>query len=141
LLQPAWDLGAPRRTGRGLPPILLDGRPVVLVARNTVAAAGQAVNAVNVITAPGGRIAVLAIVSDGFPEPPEASYRFCLLEPRIGGLVRVPFVPLLRVTDRPAGVRLPGQARAALAEIRARTTAPIPNAQPESPLTTARVNN
>ena len=35
LLQPAWDLGAPRHTGREFPPLRSGGRPVVLVARNT----------------------------------------------------------------------------------------------------------
>ena len=119
LLQPAWDLGTPRGARRGFPPLRPGGRPVVLVTRNTVPAAGWAVAAASAITRAGVRIAVLAVVSDGLPEPAEAAYRFRLVEARTGGLVRVPFVPLLRVADHPTRVPLPRRARWALAEIRA----------------------
>jgi len=97
------------------------GRPVVLVARNTTHAAGRATTAVNAITWVGERIAVLAVVSDGLPEPAEARYRFRLLEARVGGIVRVPFVPLFRLVGDPADAALPRRARAALAHIRALT--------------------
>ncbi len=120
-LQPAWDLGAPRHTGREFPPLRSGGRPVVLVARNTTHAAGRATTAVNAITWVGERIAVLAVVSDGLPEPAEARYRFRLLEARVGGIVRVPFVPLFRLVGDPADAALPRRARAALADIRALT--------------------
>jgi hypothetical protein len=128
LLQPAWDLGTPRRTSSGFPPIRAGGRPIVLVTRGTVAAAGRATTAVNAITCPGVRIAVLAIVGDGLPEPAEAGYRFRLLQARVGGLVHVPFVPQFRATGDPASVKLPRRARDALARIRvlARTSHPAP---------------
>ena len=119
LLRPAWDLGAvPVPGGRGGPPRPGD-RPVVLVVRNTVAAAGRAVAATTALTGPGARIAVLVVVSDGLPEPAEARYRFRLLEGRIGALVRMPFVPAFRVAASPLHVDLPRRAARALAEIRA----------------------
>src|SRR5208282_3857707 len=58
------------------------GPPVVLVARNTVAAAGRAVAAVTAVNGTGLPVAVLAVVSDGLPEPAEARYRFRVLEGR-----------------------------------------------------------
>jgi hypothetical protein len=127
LLPPAWDMGTPRAAHRGFPPLRTGGRPVVLVTRNTVPAAGRAVAAVSALTRAGGWIAVLAVVGDGLPEPAEAAYRFRLITPPVGGIVRVPFIPLLRLTDDPGGVPLPRRARAALAEIRALTrAAPAP---------------
>ncbi len=132
LLAPAWDMGTPRGSRRGFPRLRPGGRPVVLVTRNTVPASGWAVAAVNAITQTGVRIAVLAVVSDGLPEPAEAAYRFRLAESRVGGIVRVPFVPLLRVTDHPAHLPLPRAARRALAEIRALAHAahPVPMKNP-----------
>jgi hypothetical protein len=118
LLQPAWDLGAPRQAKGGFPRIRAAGRPVVLVARHTSAGAARAVTAVDAVARSGGRIAVLAIVSDGFPEPPAARYRFQLLEARVGAVVRVPFVAALRVGDGAGQVKLPRRAQRALAAIR-----------------------
>src|SRR5437764_763318 len=43
LLRPAWDMGAVRRPGPGQRPLRPAGRPVVLVARSTAAAAARAV--------------------------------------------------------------------------------------------------
>ena len=81
LLAPAWDMGViqPALIG-GLRP---GGRPVVLVARNTVAAAGRAVTAVTAVTGTGLPVAVLAVISDGLPEPAEARYRFRVLDGRV----------------------------------------------------------
>src|SRR5579863_1837246 len=42
LLRPAWDMGAVRRPGPGQRPLRPAGRPVVLVARSTAAAAARA---------------------------------------------------------------------------------------------------
>ena len=117
LLAPAWDMGVvqPALIG-GLRP---GGRPVVLVARNTVAAAGRAVTAVTAVTGSGLLVAVLAVISDGLPEPAEARYRFRVLDGRVGAVVRVPFAPALRAAGDPLQVNLPRRARQALARIRA----------------------
>jgi hypothetical protein len=112
LLQPAWDMGTVRRPARGRPALQARGRPIALVTRNTAAAATRATSAVNAITCQGERVAVLAIVSDGLPEPAAAAYRFELLAARVGAVVRVPFIASLRAADdrgrrscqeRPAG--------------------------------------
>lgn len=118
LLQPAWDVGVVGPPGQGPPPFPAGGGRLVLVSRNTAVAAGRAVAAVNALSTQGVRIAVLAVVSDGLPEPAAASYRFRLLEPRAGVVVRVPFVAALRATDDPAQVDLPPRARRVLAGIR-----------------------
>ncbi len=47
----------------------------MLAVRNTVPSAGQA-TAVNALIWQGVRVDVLAVVSDGLPEPAEATYRF-----------------------------------------------------------------
>jgi hypothetical protein len=119
LLQPAWDMGSVRRPARGRPAVQAWGRPITLVTRNTAAAAARATSAVNAITWQGERVAVLAIVSDGMPEPAAAAYRFQLLAARVGAIVRVPFVASLRAADDPARVALPRSARRSIANIRA----------------------
>jgi hypothetical protein len=120
LLAPAWDMGVISGPAPGgLRP---GGRPVVLAARNTVAAAGRAVAAVSVIAGAGIWVAVLVVVSDGLPEPAEARYRFRVLEGRVGAVVRMPFVPALRVAAAPSQVDLPRRARQVLAGIRALTS-------------------
>jgi hypothetical protein len=118
LLRPAWDMGIVPRPARDRPPLRAGGRPVVLVSRNTAAAAGRATTAVNAITWHGERVAVLAVVSDGLPEPVAAAYRFRVLTHRVGAIVRVPFVASLRVADDPARVDLPRKAGRAVADIR-----------------------
>jgi hypothetical protein len=95
------------------------GRPIVLVSRNTVTAAGAAVAGTTAITEAGARVAALVVVSDGLPEPPEAGYRFRVLEGRAGVVIRVPFIPAFRVASNPLQVGLPRRAHRALAEIRA----------------------
>jgi hypothetical protein len=117
LLVPAWDMGAIGAPGsRRLRP---GRRAVVLAARGTVTAAGRATAAVTSLTAAGVPVAVLVIVGDGLPEPAEARYRFRVLEGRVGAVVRMPFIPALRMAGSPAQVRLPRRARRALADIRA----------------------
>ena len=115
LLAPAWDMGV---IPAAAPAVGLrsGGRPVVLVARNTVAAAGRAVIAVTEVT--GLPVAVLAVISDGLPEPAEARYRFRVLQGRVP-VIRIPFVAAFRVASSPLQVDLPRRARQALAEIRA----------------------
>ena len=127
LLKPAWDMGVVRRPGQG-PPSFRPGGHLVLVARNTALAAGRAIGAVNALTWQGARVAVVAVVSDGMPEPASASYRFQLLQPRVDVLVRVPFVTALRAADDPALLDLPRKARRVLAEIRAAALGPAGSA-------------
>jgi hypothetical protein len=122
LLRPAWDLGVARRSGPGRGPLRLGGRPVLLVARNTVVAAGHAMAAVSLLADQGVQVAVLAVTGDGLPEPAEARYRFRILEGRLGAVVRVPFVPAFRVAADPLSVALPRRAHRALAHIRALTS-------------------
>ena len=128
LLAPAWDMGVVSGPAAG--GLRSGGRPVVLAARNTVAAAGRAVTAVSAVTAASGWVAVLVVVSDGLPEPAEARYRFRVLEGRVGAVVRMPFVPAFRVTDGPSRAGLPRRARQALAEIRALTLEQAPRPAP-----------
>lgn len=128
LLAPAWDTGViSRPAAGGLRP---GSRPVVLAARNTVAAAGCAVTAASAVARAGAWVAVLVVVSDGLPEPAEAAYRFRVLEGRVGAVVRMPFVPAFRVTADPSRVDLPRRARRALAEIRALTREQAPRPAP-----------
>ena len=100
------------------------GRPLILTCRCTAWSARAATIAVASVTRAGGRVAVLAVVSDGWPEPPAATARFRLLEPQIAAVVRVPFVPGLRLADDAATVALPRRALRALDQIRAATGGP-----------------
>jgi hypothetical protein len=90
----------------------------VLATRSTVAASGRAIAAVSMLGAQGVPVAVLAVTGDGLPEPDAARYRFRLLESRVGAVVRVPWIPALRLADDPLRAGLPRRARRALAEIR-----------------------
>jgi hypothetical protein len=119
LLRPAWDMGVAARPGPGRGPLRPAGRPVVLAARSTAAAAAQAVAATGLLAAQGVQVTVLAVIGDGLPEPAEARYRFRVLEGRVGAVVRVPFIPAFRLAADPLSVTLPRRARRALAEIRA----------------------
>lgn len=116
LLAPARDLGVvPARPPRGpVPPEIA----LVLATGCTVSAAARATAAVRVLAEGGALVAVLAVTGDGLPEPAEAAYRFRVLEGRVGGLVRVPFIPALRASCDPGRVRLPRRALRALSEIR-----------------------
>ncbi len=119
LLRPAWDMGAVRCPGPGQRPLRPAGRPVVLVARSSAAAAARAVTATGMLAAQGVQVTVLAVIGDGLPEPAEARYRFRVLDGRVGAVVRVPFIPAFRLAADPLAVTLPRRARRALAEIRA----------------------
>jgi hypothetical protein len=119
LLRPAWDLGVVRRPTPGCGPLRPAGRPVLLVARSTLPAAGRAVAATRLLAGQGVQVAVLAVIGDGLPEPAEARYRFRVLEGRVGAVIRVPFVPAFRIAADPLSVDLPRRARRALAAIRA----------------------
>jgi hypothetical protein len=121
-LQPAWDTGAMRpEPDPPYPASLAQGRALVVACRNTAWSARQATKAVATVTRHRGRVTVLAVVSDGWPEPATATRRFLLLEPQVVAVIRIPFIPALRTADDPDHVPLPRRARRALAQILAAT--------------------
>jgi hypothetical protein len=121
-LQPSYDMGSARpATHPRYPVTMAAGRPLIITCRPTAWSAHAATTAVAAVSKAGGRVSVLAIVSDGWPEPPAATTRFRLLEPQVGAVVRVPFVPGLRLADDPATVALPRRALRALDQIRTAT--------------------
>lgn len=126
-LQPALDLGAMRASpGPACPASIAARRALVITCRNTAWSSARATIAVAAVTRQGGHVAVLAVVSDGWPEPERATARFGLLEPHVSAVVRVPFVAGLRPADDPPTVTLPGKALRALAEILAVTDRTLP---------------
>src|ERR1035441_3834593 len=89
------------------PAAVARGRPLIIACRATAWSASAATAAVAAFTRAGGQVTVLAIVSDGWPEPAAANARFRLLETQAGVAVRVPFVPGLRLAGNPATCPLP----------------------------------
>jgi hypothetical protein len=121
-LQPAWDMGPARPAlNPRYPAAVASSRPLIVTCRATAWSARAATTAVAAVARAGGRVAVLAVVSDGWPEPAAATSRFRLLEQQVGTVVRVPFVPGLRLSDDPAAVPLPRRAIRALDQVRAAT--------------------
>jgi hypothetical protein len=119
-LQPAWDMGAmPAEPDPPYPAAIARGRALVVVCRNTAWSAVQATKAVNAVTSQGGMVAVLAVVSDGWPESAGARHRLRLLEAQVGAMIRVPFVFGLRMADDPGEVPLTRWVRSAVVQIRA----------------------
>jgi len=127
LLRPAWDMGVVRRPGPDHGPLRPAGRPVLLVTRNTVTAAGRAIVASRLLAEQGVPVAVLVVIGDGLPEPAEARYRFRVLGGRMGAVVRMPFVPAFRIAADPPSVDLPRRAHRALAEIRTLARQAVPD--------------
>lgn len=127
-LQPAWDM---RPMGPEpnppYPASVAHGRPLLVTCRNTAWSARQATTAVAAVIRQGGHVDVVAVISDGWPEPPAATARFRLLEAQAGAVIRVPFVPGLRLADSPDTVPLTRGARRALDQIRAVTGCTIPH--------------
>src|SRR6516164_1361792 len=118
-LRPAWDMGAmPPEPDPPYPATLAHGRALVVACSNTAWSAVQATKAVTTVTGRGGRVAVLAVVSDGWPEPAAARHRFRLLEAHVGAVIRVPFVFGLRMANNPAEVPVSRWARRAVAQIK-----------------------
>jgi hypothetical protein len=105
----------------------------LLVTRNTVTAAGRAVDAARLLGEQRVAVAVLVVIGDGLPEPAEARYRFGVLDGRVGAVIRVPFVPAFRIAADPLSITLPRRARRALAEIRALACEqmPYPASEPD----------
>lgn len=125
--QPAWDTGPMRpEPSAPYPATLAHGRALVVTCRNTAWSASQATKAIIAVTCQGGRVTVLAVISDGWPEPATATRRFQLLEPQVAAVIRVPFVPALRAADDPDQVPLPRRARRALMRIQAATGRAFP---------------
>lgn len=125
LLRPARDMGALRTEAdyRYPAPKAADA-PMLVACRCTTWSAIKASAAVGALTKAGGQVAVLAVVSDGWPEPPIASAWFRLLSAQVGAVIRVPFLPWLRLCNDPAHVRLTHTARRALTAIRTATGQP-----------------
>jgi hypothetical protein len=119
LLNPAWDVGVILRPGQECPQVRIGSRALLLVARNTALGAARAVATVAALANQGVGVAAVAVVSDGLPDPAPASYRFKLLSPRVGAVVRIPYLPMLRAADEPAPADLPRRVRNALALLRA----------------------
>jgi hypothetical protein len=121
-LQPAWDMGAMRpEPDPPYPADVAHGRALVVTCRNTAWSARQATKALTTVARQGGQVAVLVVVSDGWPEPVTATRRFGLLESQVRAVIRIPFIPGLRLADDPATVPLPRRALRALARIQAAT--------------------
>jgi len=119
-LQPAGDLGAMGPEPDPLYPAdAAAGRVLIVACRGTAWSAAQATRAVAAVRSQGGHVAVLAVTGDGWPEPATAARRLRLLEPQAGAVIRVPFIPGLRLADEPASVPLPRRALRALAQIQA----------------------
>lgn len=133
LLGSERDLGVVPRHSRNWFEVCVQGRPLVLVARTTMAGAVSATSAIELIRDLGGAVAALALVKDGMPEPVAATHRFRALRPQVGGVVRVPFVPALRSPGDPVDVTLPRSALKALAELRALATSSAGGDQPTLP--------
>jgi len=121
-LQPSYDMGPARPATHPRYPITMTaGRPLIITCRPTAWSARAATTAVAAVTKAGGRVSVLAVISDGWPEPPAATARFRLLEPHVSAVVRIPFIPGLRLADDPATVALPRRAVRAMDQIRTAT--------------------
>jgi len=130
LLAPACDLGVLRPGDVCMPSELSTG-PVVLTARNTAAAADRAISVAGTISASRHvRLLAVAVVSDGLPEPGDATYRYRLLDHRVP-VIRVPFVAAIRAAGDPLAAALPRRARKALDAIGA--LADRPEAAPARP--------
>jgi hypothetical protein len=117
-LQPAWDAGKMRpEPDPQYPAELARGRVLVVACGITARSAAQATKAVSAVTRQGGHVAVLAVTSDGWGAPETAAARFRLLEPRVGAVVWMPFIPAMREAADPVVVPLPRLALRALAKI------------------------
>lgn len=118
LLDTPWELGA---YSADRSEIGTFGRPLLLVTRDNAAAAARCSEVVTSVTANGIEIAAVAVMADGSgPEPKESTTRFRLLQNRVGGIVRVPFVAGLRYVDLSdvGRVALPKKFERALSELR-----------------------
>lgn len=120
-LQPAWDMGAMRpEPNPPYPARVAAGRPLLVACRCTASSAQLATAAVAAVRRQGGEVIALVVVSDGWPEPAVAASRFRLLQPQVGAVIRMPFIPGLRLADNPE-VPLPRRVRQAVDQIQAIT--------------------
>jgi hypothetical protein len=119
LLSPARDMGTlSTDADYRYPPPNPAANPVLVACRCTTWSAIKAQAAITALTRSGGQVKVLAVVSDGWPEPPIATAWFRLLSAQVGAVVRMPFLPRLRLCNDPALLPLPRAARQALTMIR-----------------------
>jgi hypothetical protein len=119
-LRPAWDMGAMRPEPNRLhPAVVARSRALVVTCRCTAWSTAQATKAVAAVIRQGGQVAVIAVMSDGWPEPSTATSRIRLLGSQAGTVIRIPFVPGLRLADDAGSVPLPRRALRALAQIQA----------------------
>ena len=131
-LLPGRDMGALRTEADYRYPAPVCGTGATVVAcRCTTWSAIKASAAIRALSRAGGGVSVLAVVSDGWPEPDIATAWFRLLSAQAGAVIRVPFVPWLRLCNDAAPAhlqaRLPRSARTALARIRAVTGISVPD--------------
>ena len=117
LLRSDLDLGSARIPHLAAWDARMQGRPLIVVTRNNAPASVRAEAVVSALADRGIHVAVLAVISDGLPEPWTATYRFRVLSARVGWVVRVPYVGMLRSVEDPAQARLPRAARRAVARI------------------------
>lgn len=117
LPSPAYDLGCLKQPDGVWQKVETYGRPLVVVARATVPGVQWAAEAIRELAAQHYKPACLVLVSDGWKEPREATLRVHLLEPRVGAVVRMPFLRELRVVHPNHDLRLPRKAQNALASI------------------------
>lgn len=116
----ARDLGVLRPAAyRWFPASATTGLPLVVTCHPTVPAARAATAVIAALRKAGGHVTVLAVISDGWPEPAAAAHRFRLLTAQVDAIVRVPFVLGLRLADDVAAVPLSRSARHAIRQIRA----------------------
>jgi hypothetical protein len=119
-LKPAWDMGSMRpEPDTQHPAVVARSRALVVTCRSTAWSTAQATTAVAAVIRQGGQVAVVAVMSDGWPEPSTSTCRLRLLGPQAGAVIRIPFVPGLRLADDPASVPLPRRALRALSQIQA----------------------
>lgn len=130
-LLPGRDMGTLRTPADYRYPYSFSDRDTVVVAcRCTTWSAIKASAAIRALTKAGGHVVVLAVVSDGWPEPDIATSWFRLLSAQVDTVIRMPFVPWLRLCNdaapRHVQAHLPRSARAALARIRAVASSTTP---------------
>jgi hypothetical protein len=79
--QPSVQMDRRSRRARRHPAVVARSRALVVACRTTAWSSAQATKAVAAVIRQGGQIAVVAVVTDGWPEPCTVTSRLRLLEP------------------------------------------------------------